>query len=255
MNMINETTYKYVIIDDEPNVRRDTIHKIDSLNLPLEYLGEASNGKEGLELIEKVVPNLVITDISMPVCDGFEVVKNLNFQHPNIFVIVMSEYETFAFAKVAIQNRVLDYIVKPARKEELAESLQSAVSLFDARTQKIRKFERGKHNLSQEEIFHFIVNYIQKNYDKEISIGTIAEDMGFTQEYLGKVFKKYSNMSPIKYLALLRMNHAKELLIQYPDLEVNKVGEMTGYKDPYYFSRVFKNCTGVSPSDFREKYA
>ena len=63
--------------------------------------------------------------------------------------------------------------------------------------------------------------------------------------------QKYTGETPSKYLTKLRMNEAKRLLVGKPEMEIQKIGEMVGYKDGFYFSRVFKSYTGIQPSEFR----
>lgn len=109
-----------------------------------------------------------------------------------------------------------------------------------------------KHtSLSPEALSQLIQQYLLENYQQEISFQELGEKFGFTPEYLGKIFKKYAGETPSKYLTKLRMNEAKRLLIHEPGMEIQKIGELVGYKDGFYFSRVFKSYTGMQPSEFR----
>lgn len=69
---MNTQNYKYIVVEDEHLIRKNLIKKIESLNLPFTLAGEASNGLDARNLIEKNCPNLVITDIRMPQYDGLE---------------------------------------------------------------------------------------------------------------------------------------------------------------------------------------
>ena len=79
----------------------------------------------------------------------------------------------------------------------------------------------------------------------------LADKFGFTSEYLGRIFKKVTGETPQKYLTKLRMNEAKRLLLSSPETEIQIIGELVGYKNAFYFSRAFKNHTGLQPSEFR----
>ncbi|MGL6221188.1 MAG: helix-turn-helix domain-containing protein, partial [Lacrimispora sphenoides] len=66
-----------------------------------------------------------------------------------------------------------------------------------------------------------------------------------------RVFKKYKGTSPIEYFTKLKIEKAKELMIQFPDLSLRKISESLGFNDVYYFSKVFKKITGIAPSEMR----
>lgn len=249
--MDTKITYKYIVIEDEPLIRKNTIKKIESLGLPLTYAGEASNGVDGILLAEKEVPNIIIMDIRMPQCDGLEVIKHINRKYPDIKIVILSGYDEFSYAKEAMRYNVHNYILKPIRTEELRETLVEIINYFDAKAQKIRTLSEKEHDLTQEEIYTLMVNYFKENYMHDISLGSLADSIGFTQEYIGKVFKKVACQSPSKYLTTLRINQAKQLLAQYRDMEVSRIGELVGYKDAFYFSRVFKAHTNMTPSEYR----
>lgn len=125
-----------VIADDEKLIRAG-IAKIlkDSINVPLEIL-EAKNGKEALELCIKEQPNVLITDIRMPIMDGVELMKNVSQLETKPAMIVSSGFDDFEFAKAAIQSGAIHYILKPIDKKELVEAVEKAIQSFRVTEQK-----------------------------------------------------------------------------------------------------------------------
>lgn len=125
-----------VIADDEKLIRAG-IAKIlrDSINVELEIL-EAKNGKEALELCIKEQPNVLITDIRMPIMDGVELMKNISQLENKPAMIVSSGFDDFEYAKAAIQNGAIHYILKPLDKKELVEAVEKAISSFRITEQK-----------------------------------------------------------------------------------------------------------------------
>jgi len=125
-----------VVADDEKLIRAG-ISKIlrDSINVPLEIL-EAKNGKEALDLCIKEQPNVLITDIRMPIMDGVELMKNVSQLESKPAMIVSSGYDDFEFAKAAIQSGAIHYILKPLDKKELVEAVEKAISSFRDTEQK-----------------------------------------------------------------------------------------------------------------------
>ena len=125
-----------VIADDEKLIRAG-IAKIlrDSIDVPLEIL-EAKNGKEALELCQKEQPNVLITDIRMPIMDGVELMQNVSKLENKPEMIVSSGYDDFVFAKAAIQSGAHSYILKPLDKKELVEAVEKAIATFRVLEQK-----------------------------------------------------------------------------------------------------------------------
>lgn len=243
--------YHYIVAEDESLIRRNLIKKITSLNLPLILDGEAANGKEAIQLAEENCPNLIITDIRMPLCDGIELTRYLQKNYPSMNTVILSGYNDFSYAQSAIRYGVKDYLLKPVTIERLSESLQKLLISMKDETKALETYYTDTYKLDQESICRLLEKYLQENYKHEIYFQEIGEKFGFTPEYLGKIFKKQTGETPSKYLTRLRMNEAKQLLLHNPEMEIQKVGEMSGYKDSAYFSRAFKTYTGIQPSEFR----
>lgn len=88
---------KVVIIDDEFIMRQGMKHMLEWEKEGFQIVGEASNGQEGLEVIEKTKPNIVLTDIVMPVLDGIEFSEILNKRFPEMQLVILSSYDKFEF--------------------------------------------------------------------------------------------------------------------------------------------------------------
>ena len=95
-----------------------------------------------------------------------------------------------------------------------------------------------------------VINYISEKYSEPIRIQEIADYCGLDRCYLGKIFKGATGYAPQKYLIMFRMKRAKQLL-KDSDIPIQHVGYSVGYNDPLSFSKVFKQETGMSPTDYR----
>ncbi|MFC4387941.1 response regulator [Gracilibacillus marinus] len=105
--------YKVLIVDDEMLIRQGIINYIEWENEGYKIIGEASNGEEALEILDRDQPHILITDIVMPGMDGIELVKYVKEHFPSIEIIVLSSFEDFDYVKQTFQNGVADYILKP----------------------------------------------------------------------------------------------------------------------------------------------
>lgn len=119
--------FKYIVIDDENLIRKGTVKKLSLLSDILQCVGEASNGKEGIELVEKSDPDIIITDMNMPVMDGMEFLPYLTKCYPNKQIIVISGYKDFEYTKQALLARAVNYILKPFSREEIQSSVRNAI--------------------------------------------------------------------------------------------------------------------------------
>ena len=94
--------------------------------------------------------------------------------------------------------------------------------------------------------------YIRLHYRENLNLTDLADKYHFNHSYLTRIFKKQKGQSPLKLINSLRIEDAKELLLN-PELSVREISEMLGFSDQHYFSRVFKASTGMSPKEYRKK--
>ncbi|NGZ76623.1 response regulator, partial [Saccharibacillus alkalitolerans] len=121
-----EQACRILIVDDEVLVRQGIKHYLDWEKYGFRIVGEASNGREGLEAIERLRPHIVLTDIVMPIMEGEEFTRLIKKNHPEIEVIVLSSYGEFDYVRSTFQNGVADYILKPKLEtQELLRVLQN----------------------------------------------------------------------------------------------------------------------------------
>ena len=134
-----------VLADDEKLIRAG-LKKIlnESIDIPLEIL-EAKNGEEAFELCCQKKPEILITDIRMPVMDGVELMKKISAQKDfRPAIIVLSGYDDFSYAKAAIESGAVSYILKPVDKKELISAVNSQImnSMKDEKEQNEEKFRQ-----------------------------------------------------------------------------------------------------------------
>ncbi|MCA1032700.1 response regulator transcription factor [Bacillus timonensis] len=120
--------WKVLIVDDEMLIRQGIINYINWESEGFQIVGEASNGKEAIQLIEQEHPHIVITDIVMPGMDGIELVKEIKNKYPKIEIVVLSSFENFDYVRSSFQCGVVDYILKPKLNgEDLIKTLRNIV--------------------------------------------------------------------------------------------------------------------------------
>ena len=254
--MKDNIIYSVIVAEDEPLILNNLVKKISNLNMGFQVVGTADNGKTALKLVESYSPDVVVTDIRMPVMDGLELLKIIYSRDPNIKKVVVSGYDDFKYAQQALKYEATDYLLKPLKSEQLIESFSRIRILLDSqRDTANRNILQLKENYSYTpyEIAHLVEMYIKENYTKEINLDLISKNFNFTSNYLSKIFTKYIGKNPSKYLISLRINHAKHLLKNNKELSIKRIGELTGYPNQFYFSRIFKSVVGKSPAEYRDE--
>lgn len=145
--------YKLMIVDDEEEVRHGIINSIDWSRYGFEVINEAENGQEALDIIDEIIPDVLITDICMPLMDGLELTSSINEHFPTIKIIVITGFDDFSFAQKAIKHGVTDYILKPILPDDIYELLKKLKIRLD---QEVREKED--------------INKLQKHYSDSLPI-------------------------------------------------------------------------------------
>lgn len=151
--------FHLLIVDDEPTIRKGLTHFIawDSINCIVD--DTASDGAEAIEKIKQIEPDIVITDIKMPISDGIDVSKFIYENYPSIKIIILTGYADFEYARCAVKYQVTDFILKPTSKEKLTEAVKSAQD-------KIIE-ERSKNSIQEEDI-----SFLQERLLLELTNGS-----------------------------------------------------------------------------------
>lgn len=210
--------YKVVIVDDEVKVAKLIKNLINWKELDLELKGIAHDGISALELIERVQPDIVITDIRIPGFDGVELIKRVKNINQNINFIIISGYKQFDYAQNAIKFGVKDYLLKPLNKEEINSVLMKVVD------------NCKKDNNQKDLIDNLICKNIEKNKElqdniakvlffdekhKELTIDILNEKYNFNfQEKLFKVIIVKVDLDyQTEFTYLLTLLHGKFLKV------------------------------------------
>lgn len=129
--------YTVIVADDEEEIRRSLIRKVNWGAAGFQVIGEAENGVDALELVEKLEPDLLLTDIRMPFINGIELARQVREIRPSTQIAFLSGYDDFSYAQQAIQYNIISYLLKPISAQELEKELQAMKEKID---QKFRAF-------------------------------------------------------------------------------------------------------------------
>ena len=164
--------YKVILVDDEAEVIDMIEKKIHWNDLGFEVAGSATNGVKALELVEKLQPDVVLTDIKMPYMDGLELSRRLNREYPNIYIMLCTGFDEFEYAKEAVHLEIKEYMLKPVNATELSESLTNLKHTLD------REREEKLNVKKLNDYFQEVLPKLQSNFFISLIEGRVEK-----QEY------------------------------------------------------------------------
>lgn len=249
--------YRIIIVEDENILRKGLVLTTPWEDHNCKVIAEAKNGQEGLDLILKLRPDIVITDIKMPIMDGIEMLEEVRKTYDPVIIFVTA-FNDFEYAKKAIDFRVIDYLVKPFDDQQLNQAINKAVLKVGERSKVVENKELDllDKRLSESTKSKHVnilkaLEYIENNYPENISIADISKDIDVSESYLSHLFKEETNFTIVEYLTMYRISMATRLL-KDTNIRINEVAEKVGYQDQRYFSQVFKKFLGITPKQFQE---
>ena len=246
--------YNVLVVEDEEIIRKGIILSIPWEEFNCHVIGEAENGEEGKSLIESLKPDIVITDIDMPVKDGLTMLAETKFIS-DYAAIILTGYSEFEYAREAIRLGISSYVLKPLNMKEMKEALEQAM-LESQNIYRLRQINQKTPELedihliddvktSSDALVNSILTYITQNYKKKISLSDLAEEFHYSERYISQKFQRALNTTVIEYLNRYRMQKALELL-KDGTMPLSEIGWECGIGEYKYFNFVFKKYIGCS---------
>lgn len=240
---------KIAIVDDEKPIRQwfsYILGKIDGV----EIIGSYPNGQKALLECKEKKPDVIFTDIKMPVMDGIELIENIKSANPEIEVVILSNFDDFEYVYKGLKLGAEDYLLKSqADDEKIVEVLVHLKEKLKAKKIPERKVEKEYNS----QIVERMISYIENGYSGNIKLALVAQELNYNSDYLSQIFKKETGKNFNTYLIEVRMEKAKELLLTGSG-KIREVAEKVGYANEMYFSTAFKGYTGISPKKFILQY-
>lgn len=158
--------YTVVVADDERELRQALIRKVDWEDAGFTVVGEAGNGAEALELVERLEPDLLLTDIRMPFLNGIELARQVREVRPATQIAFLSGYDDFSYAQQAIQYNIISYMLKPISSAEMLEELKKIKNRIDEKFREFISSSQERVEMS-EFLMPLLLDGFQKEADEE----------------------------------------------------------------------------------------
>lgn len=249
---------KVLIVDDDNDVREflaQVLRKYFHVML-------ASDGLEAWNVIQDDAPALIVSDVKMPRMDGYQLTKKVRADQSlrDIPVILLTALTADEQQVKGMDVGADAYIRKPfsvkilvTQCSQLIEQRQNLKLAYASKTTPSVVPPPGIIVEEQDRKFRMLLEtWLERHIaDPQLNIELFAESMGYGRTTFYKKVKKVLGTTPNEYIRSVRMNKAADLLRNELTLSVAEVGYKVGMDDPYYFSKLFKNFFGVSPSKYR----
>ncbi len=357
---------RVLIVDDEHLIRSSLSKKVSQISPAIAVAAAAEDGQQALAWLEQYYADICITDVSMPIVNGLELIEAIRRCYPWMHCIVVSSYDDFNYVRESLQQGAIDYILKPIEQDVLAHALEKAVAAIrkerDDRAsvlllhrlahhrglleQWVNKLRLGDlsgvpllvvdtlelleswadnrlellhrlafawlqmvgEELSKDKVeielepdediglgeallprdkirFYFRLGavrcledgaavlyracqaalgspknkaiedakaYIDRHYAAKLTLQEIAEQATMSRSYFANTFKQETGMTVWHYIANVRMNEARKLLLGTP-MKVYEIAMEVGYDNAVYFTQLFRSHYGVTPAEYKKR--
>lgn len=228
---------KVLIVEDEQIIREGISHlvsdAIQDVNVIL-----ASNGEEALIHCYQGWPQLILTDVRMPLMDGIELTKKIRQQNQQVPILAISGFNDFPLVRKAFLSGINDYVTKPINRIQLVSVIRSFLHKEETK-------EKTK-DVGLETIF----SYIEEHLHEELTLQEVANAVYLHPQYVSQLFRIKTGQTFSQFRMEKRIARAKELLVG-SQLKIYEVASLSGFPNFKHFCRVFKEHTGMTPKEYR----
>jgi signal transduction histidine kinase/CheY-like chemotaxis protein/ligand-binding sensor domain-containing protein len=251
----NQESKSILIVEDEPSIR----YLLKDILKDIYNVYEAENGKKALDIVRKIIPNLIISDIMMPDMSGLEVcniIKNTP-ETCHIPFIILSARGTIEQKNEGYEAGADAYIPKPFHTEnlllrvrKLLEYQQRLHDLFNRDQSPIKIPDVGMKDTDKVFLEQTIALIEEKIDDESLDAVYLEEKLGMSKANFYRKLKALSNMTPSELIKSIRLQQAVSLL-ENSEFTVSEIFYNTGFSNQSYFYREFKKKYNCSPAEYR----
>ncbi|MDR1202987.1 MAG: helix-turn-helix domain-containing protein [Tannerellaceae bacterium] len=245
-----------LIVEDQADMRRFIA---DELSTTYQIL-EAENGKVALNILNNYMVKIIVSDVMMPVMDGFElcneVKNNINYSHIP-FILLTAQHNLQSHLK-GLNNGADAYMEKPFSMELLISQIQNLVKSRELLSRiYLEKPLSSTVSLAVSKIDELFLEkfttYLEENLTNEaLNIDLIAEEMHMSASGLYRKVKGLSGLSPVDFIRIVRLKKAVRLM-QEGERRISDIAFKVGFSSPAYFSTCFQKQYGKTPSEYMKE--
>lgn len=249
--------YKVLVVEDEKIIRKGIVYGFDYAKYDCFVVGEASDGQAGIEMIRELKPDIVISDINMPVKNAFDMLEATRDMVYS--TIIISGVNEFKMAQQAIKYGVTEFLLKPLDMDKMALSIKKAIEHKEMQRLYQEQMNATNCTLSKEVLVFKkdemsdnlaleMIHYIEKHYGEKITLEELEQELNYSKSVLQARFKKATHYTFNEFVNRYRIQKAVEMIKNKH--KVYEIASSCGFKEYKYFNKVFNKYTGMCVSDF-----
>jgi signal transduction histidine kinase/ligand-binding sensor domain-containing protein/DNA-binding response OmpR family regulator len=252
-----------LLVEDNAEVRRFIKNILSRTYKVL----EASNGEEGYKLAVSSLPDMVISDLMMPVKNGVELLQALraNFDTSHIPFILLTAKDDEESRLEGLEYGADDYITKPFSLSYLLKRIENLLEQRQLLQERFRQFgyteghkislvpEMPEVNSQDEQFLNDLKALMEKNIENSsLVVEDLVKEMALSRSVFFKKLKALTGFAPIEYIREMRLQRSVQL-IKTGQYNMTQIAYMVGLNDPRYFSKSFRQRFGVTPTEFKNQ--
>lgn len=246
-----------LVVEDNADIRQ---YLSDELSKKY-FVKTAQNGAEGLSIAKATLPDLVITDVTMPEMNGTDLCRTLktDIETCHIPVIMLTAKSSEQQRIEGLETGADSYITKPFNPRHLNVRIEKLLELRKTLREKFRNdigFDvmQTAVTSTDRDLLKKVTETIQKRIsDTSLSVETLAEDVSLSRGHLQRKLKNLTGQNPNEFIRIIRLKYAAEILIKRPELSIAEVADMVGFNSQSYFSTAFTKQFNISPSQYKDE--
>ena len=249
---------KLLIVEDDEQLRNMLIQ----IFKPYFSVYEAKNGREGFNIASSQTPDIVISDIMMPIMSGRELCKKIksNFETSHIPVILLTALEGIDFEVEGYNWGADDYISKPFSIKLL---FVRCINLLKNRRLMQKRFKSSENDSAQivttttidRAFLEKAISIVEENIPEgNINVDLLASKLGISRTKLYAKMKGVIGESPHDFIQSIKLKVAAKLLRECPEKNISDITFYLGFSSLNYFGKYFKDAFGMSPTSYRKKF-
>ncbi len=241
-----------LVVDDHPEVR-EYIMSVIPENY---YILSASNGEEALAILKKQQVDLLISDLMMPIMDGFELIETIRKESTfsNTRIMVVSARTSEEDLERVLDSGVNDFITKPFDARVFEKRIHNALQTSQQNVYQDTAVEKGIHTSIEKDTFKKLNELILKQIDNpKLGVHQMAELLITSERNANRVVKKLTGLPPKSFIKKVRFDYAEVLIKEGRVSSVSEAGRAIGMQNTTEFARQFTREKGIAPADLFPK--
>ena len=243
--------WKVFLVDDEEIILKQIEQTVPWMDNGFEVIGMDTNPDKAVDRILELKPDVVFSDLRMPQMDGHSFMRTIREAGFDVEFVMLSAYGNFEDARTFFQQEGFDYLLKPLQIQEV----QLVLEKLAGKLTKKKPFAAASGTSDVIDCslvnpaFSELIEYVKANFAEKFTLNQLSKKFGLSAGYICNLFAKCHNTTLTCFVTKVRMEHAAELM-KDKNCSLKNVAVECGYKDYFYFNKVFKGYYGVAPSQY-----